>query len=121
MNGLNLPTDRGIERQLERLPVGVVPDLQPPGDNVERRAEAAGADDRPAVGVARDLDPLVSDDDRAREDGEAHVFSLGAWRVRAAGGRLLRDHPQQPARQQKDGQGGADTMAQEHGYHDFIT
>ena len=60
----------GIEREgeLERLPAGVVPNLETPGHDVEGRSDPAGARDRPAAGVARKGDLFGSDLNAAQID-----------------------------------------------------
>ena len=68
VDGLDLPADGRVERQLERLPVEVVPDLQPAIDDIEWRVEPAGTGDRPAGGVARHRALLGADHRPTRED-----------------------------------------------------
>ena len=72
MNALRLAAHGPVERKLDRLPLGGITDLNAAGDGIERRADAAGALDRPSIGAAVDSDLLGAYGRAADEDRERH-------------------------------------------------
>ena len=60
----------GVDLQLDRFPVGRVSHLNFTDDEIERRADAPGARDRPAVGRARQRDFFAADSFAAKENDE---------------------------------------------------
>src|SRR5437016_14306528 len=71
MDGLRLASDRGINGQLERLPLGRVSHLHAAPDDIWGSAEPSGADDRPPIGAAREGDLFRSDRYAPEENDEA--------------------------------------------------
>ena len=60
-----------VDRQLERVPVGRVTDLDAPCHDIERRTQASRALDAPAAGNAPDRDLLAADGNPSDENREA--------------------------------------------------